>query len=461
LRALGWDAKLALILIFVFALWANLMTPYWADDYVRMVDAGPIQSIILAWHDYFSWTGRIFVTAATYALMSFSHRWSVIPFDILNAFFFVALTYLITSLAASDRKDRGLPFILGRGFVDYMAVALMLWWLPRSIGEVALWKTGSIGYLWAITGEMFLLERSIASTRRLGHRPAMRTNLAVGAAAFIIATALEPLSLLFSGLLVINALLACKRNRIIAPRVIVIALCHVLGTIVLFSAPGNYARAHTVANVGAIKNLLGWLGFFGELFDPMWLPVILIGALAYFIPSQTTAPAAAPRVSRLAAILRSGKWSFLIISLTYELILLGVPQTLLAPRLAFSATVFLIVYIASVFELRPRNAIGDKSMALVVCALMVPHLFVSIKDIEAIKRVDERWKAALTQEHAGPNTDATVPIIKVRGHMMLSHKDQFFESIEPDQHHWINQAYARIMNLRSVTGIQQSADVKN
>ena len=56
---------LVLAIALLFLVWANIETPLWGDDYCEAIPVGLTEPFAFAWHDYFTWTGRFFVTAIT------------------------------------------------------------------------------------------------------------------------------------------------------------------------------------------------------------------------------------------------------------------------------------------------------------------------------------------------------------------------------------------------------------
>jgi hypothetical protein len=141
------------------------MTPLSGDDYCRVTPVSLVEPFAFAWRDYFVWTGRFIVTVITYVVTATGRSWSLLPFDILNALVFIALIRNVTELARWAAGSCGAS-TRSTAAIDMAFVGLLLWWLPRDIAEVALWKTGSIGYLWAVTGELWVMRWMLANGRR-------------------------------------------------------------------------------------------------------------------------------------------------------------------------------------------------------------------------------------------------------------------------------------------------------
>ena len=162
--------KIFLMTLFLFLIWANMETPFWADDYCRIIPVSLSNPIILSYNDYFNWTGRFFTTAITYYVLSMAHAWTKIPFDIINATIFFTIIFNILSLSRLAAGEKpGTKRLSLSNTLDIIFVFLALWWLPRTIAEVALWKTGSIGYSWPVAGELWIM-RLLGDAQRLPNR---------------------------------------------------------------------------------------------------------------------------------------------------------------------------------------------------------------------------------------------------------------------------------------------------
>jgi hypothetical protein len=437
----------ALAVVFLFMAWANIETPLWGDDYCEAIPVGLSGPFALAWHDYFTWTGRFFVTAITYFAISPNPIWPAIPFDIVNAAIFVCLVSNVIGLA---RALGGQSAVLERpplaAAVDVGFVALLLWWLPRDIGEVALWKTGSIDYLWAVTGELWVLRWMLASSRDDGIWRVLF--------AFVIATFLETMSVLVSALLVAFCLW-CRRRQLRAPVGVLVG--HVTGTICLVAAPGNFVRAGTLAPSPISDRLAGVFASLGSLFDAYLLlaVAIVVLSLVHGGGSGKTAPDAAmahgvPRRREIADIVGAGQgWIFLVLMLVYMATLLGPPRASLAARVSFPASIFLVCYIAAAFFQRPMTDRDNRIAVAVLLALLGCHMAIVVPDLRYLARIHRTWDAD-KQFQMGPDTDVTLPIVRLRGRTLYTRKDLFFEGLTSDPAYFVNRCYAAAMHVRTV-----------
>lgn len=142
---------LLLIIIFFFILQLNQLTPLWADDYCRMGSSlGISDAILKTIHAYSSWSGRVVTMFLTYFIMGNIPQ-SLIFFNMGNSIFFCLLIvaiFVLTYGRAPNQLRDGVIILL---IFDLLFIG------TKGIGEVALWKTGSIGYLWGVTLELTFL----------------------------------------------------------------------------------------------------------------------------------------------------------------------------------------------------------------------------------------------------------------------------------------------------------------
>ncbi|GBQ66803.1 hypothetical protein AA15237_0002 [Komagataeibacter xylinus NBRC 15237] len=426
--------KLALGLCFVFLLWANRVTPLWADDYCRTIPFSPRMIFHIVWGNYFFWTGRWFITLVTFFILDLHHYGSLVAFAVVNAGVFVFLVHVVVHMCRREAGHEPRPSAR-TGFVQCLLVFLMLWWLPRTIAEVALWKTGAIGYLWGVTGEMWILSRLLAGRARM--------NVAQYGAVFLIATAMESISLLMALFVLGWAAWAWKNSR---PVPWALAVSHALGTFTLGVAPGNYMRARFMTPSTLPDRLDGLTGNLGSLFDPFWVPFVLLIGIGLFMGR---------RQLRFPACLRCGRgWMFAALALAYMLLLLIFPREALAARVSYPASVFLVCYLACLLFSCPVGAVFSKVMAVTCTGLAVMHLAIVIPDLTLLARISHDW-AVSTQAQVA--RDQPVVLHKVtmgpRHKLLYVHKDIIFVGINPDPRNQLTMCYAWAMGASSVRAV--------
>ncbi|WP_133258750.1 DUF6056 family protein [Novacetimonas cocois] len=421
--------------IFAFVLWANLITPLWADDYCRSIPFDIRNTFHIVYGNYFYWTGRYFTTLITFFFMEMKDYHSIFLFDILNSIIFCCLVFNCCKIS-ENLIPRGVKHDEDRvSAINILFIFLALWWIPRDIAEVALWKTGSIGYLWPVTGELWILRQVLAKRTHYG--------LAACCFVFFISTFLEPLSLLMSIVLVCYGI-GSYRRRAAVPWGFIAA--HMLGTAFLWLAPGNYVRARVMEHDTVLHRLDGLFGNFGSLFDLYWLPFIAILLICYVSSRK------AGHVGRRSPEL-SGKVGFFIgLALIYMAGLLLFPRSSLAARVSFPASVYIVCVLGMLFVNRP-----DMTMARVMAVrvgifgMVIWHMWICVPDLVYLARISRTW-VDLTTPHSKNYDDVTLPRVTMgsRHKLLYVHKDIIFVGISPDPHSMMNVCFARALGVKSV-----------
>ncbi|MCE2564010.1 DUF6056 family protein [Komagataeibacter sp. FNDCF1] len=420
-----------LAICFTFLLWANAVTPLWADDYCRTMPFSLPTIMHIVWGNYNFWTGRWFTTLVTFLVLDLRPYGGLAVFAVVNAGIFTFLVHVVMHLCHHMAGATAMPRA-GQGAVRCLVVFLMLWWLPRTIGEVALWKTGAIGYLWPMAGEMWVLARILTG----------RTHMATMGyvATFLIATFLEPLSLLLTLVLAAAAVQAWRQAR----RPPWALLCsHAAGTLVLGIAPGNYVRMRTMTPSPLADRLDGLLGNLGSLFDPFWLPfVLLVGVGVFMGRGQQPFP----------ACLRAGRgWLFGVLALAYMACLLMFPREALAARVSYPASVLLACYLSTLLALCPATPEFGRIMTLGCMGLVAMHLAIVIPDFITLARIS-RDRIAQTRAQVALNRPVVLPRVTMgpRHKLLYVRKDVIFVGINPDPHNMLTACFARAMGASSV-----------
>jgi len=423
-----------LLATYVFTLWANIKTPLWGDDYCRIIPPSLTEPFALAWRDYFHWTGRFFATAATYLALEIGRYWSPLLFDVVNGAIFIGLILNVLALAQLAAGLTRTPRLTDVGAIDVAFVTLLLWWLPRDFAEVALWKTGSIGYLWAVTGELWVLRLALADSPE--ERPWVLLS------AFILATILETLSLFITGFLLVWCVLCWQREGK-APWQL--ATAHALGTIFVLAAPGNFVRAATMPPSPPLDRLIGVIGNLGSLFDPYWIVAALVVAFAYWSSARSVR-----RAESLWIVLAAGGgWLFAPAALMYIGIVLGVPRAALAARVSLPASVFFVCYLTALFLRRPVSVVRERCLGLILAALLILHCAVVIPHLDRLAQISEEW-VNNPQLKMGPRADTMLPLVRVGGKIVYARKDVFFEGLTMNKDYFLNSCFAHAFGVKSV-----------
>src|SRR3989344_757332 len=150
-KVISFTPYFILFFIFLYIWKINQLTPLWADDYCRIGTATSVfKAIHTAYDRYFTWSGRFFVMFINYLVFG-NYPVSINYFNFINSIFFGLLIFIIFVLAFG-RKPKGI-----RDAIYMLLIFNLVFIGTKGIGEVALWKTGSIAYLWGVTLELAFL----------------------------------------------------------------------------------------------------------------------------------------------------------------------------------------------------------------------------------------------------------------------------------------------------------------
>lgn len=267
------------VIIFIFAVMfsLNYLMPLHRDDY----DYSMIwktgehinsfgDSFDSAWRHYFSHGGRFFTVFCLNVFLWLGK----IPFDFVNATFFVALVILIYFHARRNLK-------IEKEFGILAATGLLAWLSFPHFGEVAIWKSGSTVYLWsAVPAAIFLLPYNLelAGTWKLWNGKIF--SAAMFFLGIVAGCSVENLGVTVTILTAAISFYRFKKNsvKLWMPAG---ALGSLIGLIILIAAPGNFVRYDTQ---GEGKGILSHIGnqFAGNGEMLLYLlPVILILICAF------------------------------------------------------------------------------------------------------------------------------------------------------------------------------------
>ena len=139
------------VIIFIFMLIFNFLTPYIWDDYQYsyLSDASRrVSSLIDVFselkHMYFSWGGRVFAHFFAYTLLMFP-KWI---FNIINSLVYVGNIYLIYLIVMNNKKDNYFYLLLIHMFIFIFFPVF---------GQVFLWLDGSCNYSFTLFFQLLFI----------------------------------------------------------------------------------------------------------------------------------------------------------------------------------------------------------------------------------------------------------------------------------------------------------------
>lgn len=324
-------------LLLGYLLVINFFMPLWFDDYGRSLPLASWTAVFpLVEHTYFEWSGRIAVMFFTF-LFLWRDSLAIPIFNILNSLVFVLMIYLLFLNAFAKKPISFTDFTL------LIIVFSLFWFLPTSLGEVAFWKTGSIGYLWPLTGTLAFI---YPVTRLLFDNSNVVSDNFIIKILFLIAglvlgTCLENLSATICFFLV-GGIVYLKYRKYDCPKWLYYATSgYIAGAILLISAPGNFKRAATITEHYSLLYKFSYLIF---RIAVHFIPFVIIFLLIILLLKKVKHKISPEQFKRF--------YLFLGLSLLTAFAMGGVPNTVLfGGRLAFATDVFAIVALASLLPI--------------------------------------------------------------------------------------------------------------
>ncbi|WP_427025082.1 DUF6056 family protein [Aureimonas ureilytica] len=439
---LGTLLAFALLLPLLFL--ANRAMPFFADDFCRALGLGAADAMRETLAEYRHWTGRLAVTFTTYLLLG-DPRAPTPLFDLLNSAAFLALTgllgFTVRRFLTGAAAELGAKSGLAR-FNETLFLALAIWWLPWSIGETALWTTGSIGYLWSAVLELLVIVLVL-----LARGPG--TLLLLAPVAILAGGLLETLGLAVTLFLAGLCLLRWRAGRTIpwAP-----LLAHALGLLSTLAAPGNRARAATLPESNAWDRIAAVFDLAGRLFHPGWaIPLLLLAlpallarvplgaALFPLRPSSSSSPPFASRAS---------VWFLPLAALAYVLLHLALPPAAVTARLSFPASLLLAGFLFLLFLQRPRTCNSERGLAVGAILALLATAASAAPALENLRSIGQSWHEAALRQTGG---EARVPYALFHDQPVWARGGALFVALSRDAKAPYNRCFARSYGLSSVT----------
>ena len=406
----------------------NRLTPLWADDFCRAGVHG-IEVMEKAYYEYFAWSGRFFVLAQDYFLFSGSKA-KILLFDICNSFIFIYLIILIFQCA-----NQRFPSKL-RDVSDLVFITALIVCLSESFSEVVFWKTGAINYLWGVTGELFVLQIFLSDALKKKYK-AIWSYLFI-LFCFYIATYLEHLSVSVSIFLVIWFIDRKLAKKIIPFNYGGAIIAHILGSLLLTLAPGNFVRQN-ILQVGSPiyeRVFTNFAGYKALIINNGWgliaifLAIILVAYKEYNEKNdKELGYFTSVRVPIFTGL------SFL------TAILLAAPGTTPIGRAAFPAEVFLAVAFAVMYGLRGHVTMADYFIAgISVLGLVVAASFILPNSFFIYDQKNYRDHLIGVMKKNGA-TFFTVPIYSLPGNNIKYPQWSFVRDITDNPEDWTNKCF--------------------
>ena len=230
----------AAVLIFIFALMfaLNNLMPLHRDDYdYSMIwktgeHLNSLADVFNSTYRHYFFHGGRFFTVFCLNLFLLLGK---IPFDIMNAIFFVALVILIYFHARRKIKFESEFGILA-------ATGLLAWLSFPHFGEVAIWKSGSTVYLWsAVPVAIFLLPYNLELAKTWNLWQGKIFAVVMLLFGIIAGGSVENLGVTTT-ILTAGISYYCHKKKIMRIWMPAGAVGSLIGLIIMLSAPGNFVR---------------------------------------------------------------------------------------------------------------------------------------------------------------------------------------------------------------------------
>jgi len=436
-KLLKFSPYIFLLLIFIFIWKLNQITPLWADDYCRLGSSTSlIQAAKKAYSVYFTWTGRFLVMTIDYFVFG-NYPNSIIYFNFINAIFFCSLIFIIFYLAF-NRRPKGL-----RDTLYILLIFNLIFIGTKAIGEVALWKTGSVGYLWGLTLELAFLApffSYIRSQRRLFQNKYLIWGFYL--LAFVASTFLEHLSFAVSVVAFWICFERLVRRKNIPSFLLISTALHILGSFILIMAKGNFVRSTIESILPLHERIINNFNFSIEGF--LWILVFFwLIALANREFISSLKKSTIWLVFALAGI-NILAFSFFRAEMTFIL------------RIAFPFEVFIIIVVATLAGFMPRIAIFEITTFLILFVLAFAHGKTAYKNSLYInEQILQRYNLLETFK-ANHEDSVVVPRISwgegnETGRLEYISKYTYISDIGNDTSHWTNTCFANALGFKEVT----------
>lgn len=199
----------ACVLLFLFMLALNCLTPYVSDDFVYRISFATktpvtnIGDVVRSMYVHcFAMNGRVVSHFFGQTFM----LWPKLVFNTCNALIYTALMVLLYRAANYHRE---------RNLLLFAAICAAFWYYMPVFGQVAVWQIGSVNYLWGLLGGMVYLCPFLVkavSQRELLPRVWQRVLFCVFAVLFGMYTEVTSFIMIFLACLLLAAAPLTKRG---------------------------------------------------------------------------------------------------------------------------------------------------------------------------------------------------------------------------------------------------------
>ena len=449
----------------------NFATPRFADDYCRSAVSLDIPLILsLAIDEYLNWTGRLPVIFLSRVFFSLGDL-GIAVFNLTNALVLFLIARMLEEICVHEQRDeklgsqyRNRNTEAAATFVFHTTFYALLWFTLVRFGEVTLWKTGAIQYLWGCGLAIFALKPviNIVANENISEpiHPTFAKSTIYFIFCFIGGAWLENLS---AGVALVWLCCLIYNTKILRrgfPKHLVFGLTSwVAGTIVLVAAPGNYARSDSLGDTTSILNMLSFVlerGYFFLSSEWIVLAILFSGCLYFLKPPHI-------KSHLTTAIIFIGLGAFTVLAMS------AAPIQSFVSRAAFPFEFFVICALLALLPsymltqatklswgAQKYGAFGILVLATVTLVGLITNYAVVLNEYRAVSQ-QSKWRAEIM---AASRTDNNLETVALPALFFNEERNTeqgtvnvgvYFSrdiTVQPD--HWRNQCFAKAHGVTAV-----------
>lgn len=433
-----WMLSMVLLAGYLYAV--GSMTPLFADDLCRAQYFNGIPDILGDLKDvYLNQTGRLPVVFVT-KLLLWRGTAGLAIFNIANAVIFVALLTVIFMHARLRMPSKANDFIL------LAFVLAALWFLTPTFGEVVFWKTGAIGYLWAITANLLFIYPYRSLTAGHARQSSALFSTVMLVCGVLAGACLENLSVAVTVVISLLTYMHYRKTTKTPAWALAGILGYVAGALILIAAPGNYVRMARIGNTTPFDERI--FPFAEEVVrhyaGSYLIFILLIPVLAWFLDRETF------RKNISFFVLFTG------ISFLAAGAMVGAPVHF-AGRVTFASDVFALVAVCSLipenYKTNASRLLARIATAIILIAVMA-SAFMPLVFYKSLHEQDAERRLFIAQARSSGRTEVHVrPYLLRDGSMSTresNHRWFYLRDISADPGDWKNLCASQYYGLEKI-----------
>ncbi|WP_318627906.1 DUF6056 family protein [Paenibacillus polymyxa] len=418
--------------MYLYMLRINYFVPYWNDEFAYSFIMGTNQKIesltdIFQSQNYLyhNWTGRVIVHFFVQLFLWLGKD----VFNIVNAFFYVLLLFLICSFSKirkfNTREDLGI----------FLLVSLMCWFMLPVLGQTAFWLAGSVNYLWAT---VFILIFLFPYRFLIDNKYVLKNNLITILTMFFLGIlagwSQENTAVIAVAFVGISFFIALKKKIELPLWFFSGIIGCLIGFVYLVLAPGNKVRKETMYfNVGFKDQIINFLQTMKGILlqDQRYLFLILFVAILFYVYKNYKS---SKRVLWIALLtMFTGFLSYVAMVASPEFPL----------RAAFGGAVMIIISITMIVK-------PNKKLLVVVLVASIIPLYITMHNVYTqYKLIAE--ESAQRLQIVNKNLEQGERVVKLPKLTAKENSYVFIYDISLNPSYTSNDHFAKYYNLASVS----------